>query len=170
MATTSKKSSFLTTIGFLTLFSLVLLTIASCKNETGKGEWIPTPPDTSSLGKIDHFISLKEMTVFQEQFKADKDSILAKVPGYFIPDGEAFNKEWLLKVLRDPRCVGIRIYYGIKAKTVNGNEFRLMIVGVDEQGKDLYIERGSTLANQAGDEGRGGLEWGQCTPPCSGLP
>ena len=168
MATISKKSSLTTVMFFAMILGFVLIMSNSCQNETGKGEWIPTPPDTSALGKIDHFISLKEMNVFIAQFK--QDSIMSKVPGLFVPDAESFNKEWLLKLLKDPKCVGIRIYYGIREK---GHELRLMIVGVDEQGKDLYIQRGSGLTNQAGvgdDEGNGGLEWGQCTPPCQGRP
>jgi len=122
------------------------------------------------LGKIDHFIPIERMDEFRKQYAADRDSILRSIPGLYIPYSEAFNKEWLLKVLKDPKCVGLRIYYGVKARTEKGNEFRLMIVGVDQQGKDLYIEQGSALANQAGGGGKGGLEWGQCDPPCSPVP
>ncbi len=167
MATISKKSSLTTVMFFTMILGFVFVMSNSCQNETGKGEWIPTPPDTSSLGKIDHFISLREMNVFMTQFK--QDSLSTKFPGLFIPDSESFNKEWLLKLLKDPKCVGIKIYYGVREK---GHEMRLMIVGVDEQGKDLYIQRGSKLANQSGidDEENGGLEWGQCTPPCQGRP
>lgn len=165
MATISKQS-FLTPSLLVCAFGLLVL-ISSCKQEhEGKGEWIPTPPDSSALGKIDHFIPLTRMDEFKKQFTVDRDSVMRCVPGLFMPESEAFNKEWLLKVLRDPKCVGIRVYYGVRAKAGDRNEFRLMIVGVDEQGNDLYITRGSTLAGQADDEGKGGLEWGQCNPPC----
>ena len=169
MATISKKSSLTTTLLSI-VFVFVFVSLISCKEEQGKGEWIPTPPDSSSLGKIDHFIPLAQMEEFRKAFQPERDSIQSKVPGTYIPESESFNKEWLLKVLKDPKCVGLRVYYGVKSKTEKGNEFRLMIVGVDEAGKDLYITRGSSLAGQAGDDGKGGLEWGQCTPPCSGRP
>lgn len=171
MATISKKLSLTKTTLFAILAVFMITTVISCKEEQGKGEWIPTPPDSSALGKIDHFIPIGQMDVFRKEYASERDSILRSVPGLYIPYSEAFNKEWLLKVLKDPKCVGIRVYYGVKAKTSNGtNEFRLMIVGVDENGQDLYIQNGSALANQAGDGGKGGLEWGQCDPPCSGRP
>lgn len=168
MATISKSS--LTKATLLSLvFGFLVFTI-SCKDEhEGKGEWIPTPPDSSSLGKIDHFIPMGTMEEFKKQYSADRDTLM-KCAGISIPNSEAFNKEWLLKVLKDPKCVGIRIYYGVKGVEGKGGEMRMMIVGVDEQGQDLYITRGSGLANQADDGGRGGLEWGQCEPPCSGRP
>jgi hypothetical protein len=169
MATISKKSSLTTTTLLCILFLSVFVTFNSCKEDSGKGEWIPTPPDTSSLGKVDHFIPIAQMDEFRKAFQPERDSISSRI-GTYIPESEAFNKEWLLKVLKDPNCVGLKIYYGVKGKTERGNEMRLMIVGVDEQGKDLYITRGSTLAGQVDDDGKGGLEWGQCTPPCSGRP
>jgi hypothetical protein len=166
MATISKQSS-LTSATLLVCAFCFLILASSCKGEQeGNGEWIPTPPDSSSLGKIDHFIPVGRMDEFKKQYTVDRDSVMRCIPGLFIPESEAFNKEWLLKVLKDPKCVGIRIYYGVRAKAGDRNEFRLMIVGVDEQGQDLYITRGSTLAGQGGDEGKGGLEWGQCNPPC----
>jgi hypothetical protein len=171
MATISKKSSWTTTSVLTAFFVFIFVTVTSCKNQQGEGngEWIPTPPDSSALGKIDHFIPIARMDEFKKNYAADKDTLMKCLPGYFMPTSESFNKEWLLKVLKDPACVGLKIYYGV-LKSDKANEFRLMIVGVDQQGNDLYITRGSTLANQAGDGGKGGLEWGQCTPPCTGLP
>jgi hypothetical protein len=171
MATISKKSLTKTSFLCTAFFLFVIITAVSCKSQEGegKGEWIPTPPDSSALGKIDHFIPIERMDEFKKQYAADRDTLLSCLPGYFMPSSEAFNKEWLLKVLKDPKCVGLRIYYGIR-KSDKANEFRLMIVGVDAQGQDLYIERGSALANQVGDGGKGGLEWGQCDPPCQPQP
>lgn len=168
MATISKKSNWTTTLKLTAIFAFILVYAVACTGDRGdgKGEWIPTPPDSSALGKINHFIPTNQMDEFKKQFAVDKDTLLKCLPGLMIPNSEAFNKEWLLKVLKDPKCVGIRIYYGAK-KGERGDEFRLMIVGVDEAGNDLYITRGTTLANQADGEDRGGLEWGQCDPPCN---
>jgi hypothetical protein len=167
MATISKKLSLTTKLFWSAFFVFIFVTVLSCKNQEGegKGVWIPTPPDTSALGKRDHFIPIERMDEFKKQYAADRDSLLRCLPGYFMPSSEAFNKEWLLKVLKDPKCVGLRIFYGVR-KMDKGNEFRLMIVGVDAQGNDLYIERGSALSNQVTGPGKGGLEWGQCDPPC----
>lgn len=171
MATISRKSSLTTIALIIIVFAFGFLTANSCKSDEEKGIWIPIPPDSSALGKIDHFIPMETMNTFKTDFTGVRDSIMRRVPGLYIPPREGFNKQWLLEVLKDPKCVGLRIYYGIKSKTANGtNEFRLMIVGVDAQGNDLYIERGSTLANQTGGGGRGGLEWGQCEQPCSPTP
>jgi hypothetical protein len=42
-----------------------------------------------------------------------------------------------------------------------------MIVGVNAAGKDVYIKNpNAALAAQAGSD-EGGMEYGQCTPPCT---
>ena len=70
----------------------------------------------------------------------------------------------MIEILKSDQCVGVRVYYGIKPG--KPNEVRLIMVGVDEQGKDLYYEKGSAVATQTGG-GRGGSEYGQCDPPCN---
>ena len=165
MATTSQNSLAAKRFILTSVVIVSFLTVLSCGDkQDGKGEWIPVPPDTSALGKIDHFIPVDDIQRYKDQYSRVYDSLESKSKLNFTMS-EAFNKPALLEVLKDPRCVGIRIYYGINS--VDGKQgFRLVIVGVDEQGKDLYITRGSTLATQ-GDGGKtGGLEYGQCNPPC----
>ena len=165
MATIS-KCSLSAKAFFLVTIVIASFMVFSCQETPGeKGEWIPVPPDTSALGKIDHFIPIEDIQRYKDQYGREKDSLAQKLPELNFTTSEAFNKPALLEVLKDPRCVGIRIYYGVN--NIDGKKgFRLVIVGVDEQGKDLYITRGSTLANQ-GDGGKtGGLEYGQCNPPC----
>ncbi len=71
--------------------------------------------------------------------------------------------------MKDPRCIGIRVYYGATAFGSNGKQdLRLILVGVDKLGNDLFVKRGSAIAAQAGDDGEGGFEYGQCAPPCYG--
>src|SRR5882724_3850518 len=89
----------------------------SCTNSGGgntKEARIPIPADTSSLAKIDHFISMDQMDEFKKDFLPQRDSINLKNPNLFIPTDEAFNKTSLIDILKDPECVGIRIYYGLK--------------------------------------------------------
>lgn len=166
MATISKKSRVLTPVLAL-LLTFCSFYLISCQQGNGeKGEWIPIPPDTSSLAKIDHFIPMDDMRKFMADFDIAKDSLSKLAPNLMIANIEAFNKPALLEVLKNPKCVGLRIYFGTRNLDGKGS-LRLIIVGVDEQGKDLYIRQGSTLTTQGGDGGRdGGLEYGQCTPPC----
>ena len=142
---------------------------SSCSNPpktTGKEACIPVPPDTSALGKIDHFIALDQIDEFKKDFLPQRDSVSIKNPNLYIPVSEAFNKAALIDILKDPESVGIRIYYGLK-KGDKRNEFRLILVGVNEQGKDLYISKSSSVtAAKINGANLGGAEFGQCSPPC----
>lgn len=161
-----KKAGFLATLLVGTAISSLL--VISCNNNGNnpKEARIPLPVDTSALGKIDHFISMDQMDEFKKDFMIQKDSLSYKQPDLFVPASEAFNKNALLEILKNPECVGIRIYYGVK-KGDKRNEFRLMLVGVNGESKDLYISKSA-----AGGVGKinggnmGGLEFGQCNPPC----
>ena len=86
MATISKKSSLTTTSLWTALFVFVLISVVSCKEQEGdgKGEWIPTPPDSSALGKIDHFIPIGRMDEFKKSYLADKDSLIKCLPEVFM--------------------------------------------------------------------------------------
>jgi hypothetical protein len=156
-----KKSTVSSSIKLIIACAAASLML-SCTHQAGT--FIPDTADSSGLGKIDHFIPLGTINEFKSAFAVEKDSLALKVPGLFIPETEAFNKPALLQILKDPACAGIRFYYGVK-KGDKRNEMRLMLVGVDAQGKDLLITKGSGLAAQAGGGGQGGLEFGQC-PPC----
>ena len=153
----------------LATFFITATFLASCGNPVapgGKGAdsvCVPNPKDTSALGRIDHHIPKSEIMQFRKAFNAD--SINAKNPGLFITESEGFNKTQLLELLQDSACVGIRIYYGI-AKGEKRNELRMIIVGTNSQGKDLFIKTGSKAATRlTADES--GLEYGQC---CHGEP
>jgi hypothetical protein len=153
-------------ISFVLLLSAIILT--SCNDGTNVS--IPNPVDSSALGKINHFIPIEQLEAFKKDFAVQRDSLGMIKDGLFIPISEAFNKKILLEILKDEKCVGMRMYYGVKRadNRSNRNEVRLILVGVDAQGKDLYITEGGLLskaATQAGGRSGGG-EWGQCTPPC----
>jgi hypothetical protein len=154
--TTSKISSLL-------LLSAIFL--SSCDNDNGTGVNIPNPKDTSALGRINHFIPTEDIERYKKDYIVQRDSLARSNSDLFIPLDEAFNKQALLDLLKDPKNVGLKIYYGIK--TGKRKEVRLIIVGVDEQGNDLYLTGGkSAIAAQVTGGGtKGGLEYGQC-PPC----
>jgi hypothetical protein len=162
MATYSKKS--LLTLPQLFVVTLIALVIGSCNDPKENGEWIPVPKDTSALARVDHFIPIEDINQYKKDYATLRDSFARSAPTLFLPTSEAFNKPQVLEVLKDPKCVGLRVYYGLKSG--KQNEFRMIIVGVDSQGKDLYIQKGGQAAAQTTPIGSGGLEFGQCDPPC----
>lgn len=164
MALYPKKASVLSLIGAA---CAVLLLTACAGGPKEEGVWIPHPKDTSALAKINHFIPLESLNGFRKDFAADRDSLKRIAPNIFIPNSETFNKKILLEILKDPNCVGMRIYYGVaKDKSGRRDEFRMILVGVDANGKDLYVDNGSAVATKAPPGGKGGGEYGQCDPPC----
>jgi len=155
------------TFPFALVFILGALLIGSCKEpRPGKDlVCVSVPNDTSELGRKDHFIPVMSIDLFEKNFKGVRDSFARSYPDVFFPESETFNKKSLIDVLSLPTCVGLKFYYGIKPGNKR-KEFRCMIVGVDSAGHDLYIKKGSQVAAQATDD-EGGLEYGQCSPPCS---
>jgi hypothetical protein len=153
-------------------FILIVL-VASCKVEVPPKDTVcipVVPNDTSSLAKKNHFIPRSKIETFKKEFELVRDSLM-KDGQLFIPFSEEFNKAAILRTLEDPKCTGIRIYYGIK-KT-NRREIRLIIVGIDMKGNDLfYIVRDEPVSVQSKEGGvygqreAGGNEWGNCKPPC----
>ncbi|MEO6315984.1 MAG: hypothetical protein ABIU63_06985 [Chitinophagaceae bacterium] len=151
----------------LTAVCMSALLLASCNNNApggGKGNdsgvFIPNLPDTSALAKIEHFIPKSEIMQFRRSFNAD--SFRTKNPDIFITESEGFNKTALLDLLKDPKCVGIRIYYGVTQGSTKKKELRLILVGTDSQGKDLFISRSSSKAGTRLTQDEVGLEYGQC--------
>ncbi|MDE3249618.1 MAG: hypothetical protein KGO82_13205 [Bacteroidota bacterium] len=127
---------------------------------------IPLPNDTSALSKIDHYIPKDEIRTMRAAF--DADSLNQKNPELFITESEGFNKKALLDLLNNKDCVGIRIYYGIAKEKTGKKALKMIIVGTNSQGKDLYTTHTTNkLAAQAGGSGDYGLEYGQC---CQGQP
>jgi hypothetical protein len=173
MATIQIRSlKTITSIVFSVSLSCSIFT--SCTSTDGQGNpgetiCIPVPKDTSSLAKIDHYIPKGDIDKFRASFDVQKDTLARRVPNLSFSYSEAFNKRQLLELLKDTACVGLRIYYGVK--TAGGgkeNQLRMMIVGVNSQGQDLYWKRGTAAAAQVGNPGDGGgLEYGQCNPPCN---
>lgn len=152
---------------FLTGAVCLSVFIISCGGPKGDGVWIPIPRDTSELGVRDHFIPKDSIAVYRKRYNQDRDTLEKVMPSLFIPFSEAFNKKSVLELMKDSNCIGIRIYYGATAVKKDGKQdIRLILVGVDKLGGDLFVKRGSPIAAQAGDDGEGGFEYGQCAPPC----
>jgi hypothetical protein len=144
------------------------LLIGSCQNEPPVKDQvcISVPADTSALGKKNHFIPVMSIDIYEKDFRATRDSLTKCYPDLFIPNSETFNKASIVEFFKLPQVVGLKFYYGIKPGAEKRKSLRLMIVGVDSAGNNVYIKgKGSALAAQSGTDD-GGLEYGQCTPPC----
>jgi hypothetical protein len=149
------------------VFLGALLT-GSCQNEPPVKDQvcISVPADTSALGRKNHFIPVMSIDIFEKDFRATRDSLTKSYPDLFIPNSETFNKASIVEFFKNPQVVGLKFYYGIKPDANKRKALRLMIVGVDSAGNNVYIKgKGSPLAAQGGTDD-GGLEYGQCTPPC----
>jgi len=166
MATNMK--SYLT-YPFVLIFFMGAMLISSCGGGTqpGKDEvCIKNPKDTSELGKRKHFIPVMSIDIYKKDFDATRDTIKHRIPDIMIPDYEIFNRSSIVDYLADSTVVGFKFYYGIKPGNEKQRALRIMIVGVDKNGKNVYIKnKGGALGAQATND-EGGLEYGQCSPPC----
>ena len=148
---------------FLTIICTGCLLLTACKDKTDV--LIPNPPDTSALGKINHFITKDSITLLRTAFNNERKRLDATE--IFITESEGFNKPALLKLLENKDCVGIRIYYGITNDSTNGGKraLKMIIVGTNSQGKDLLTDNSPLAADLT--QTSYGLEYGQC---CQGQP
>ena len=166
MATISKKSLLIhPQLIFVFLGALLM---GSCNDQPVVKDQvcISVPTDTSALGKKNHFIPVMSIDIFEKDFRATRDSLTRAYPELFIPNSETFNKASIVEFFKNPKVVGLKFYYGIKPGQDKKKALRLMIVGVDSAGNNVYIKgKGSALAAQSGSDD-GGLEYGQCNPPC----
>jgi hypothetical protein len=178
MATNTKKSNL--TYPTVLFFLLGALLIGSCSSEPHPGKDVVCikVKDTASIDS--HFIPVMSIDIYKKDFDAERENLKIKCPRLLIPDSETFPKESILEFLKDTTVVALKFYYGIKPDIKSGNKadstslrkkkaLRLMIVGVNAAGNNVYIKKkGSGLAAQAGgDTEDGGVEYGQCTPPCT---
>jgi len=180
---TSSASVFLA--GFL--LPAMLFFISCNSNTNSGGVVIQVPNDTSALGKIDHFIPLSEIKEYQAAFARERDSLLKCSPNFSAPFSEAFNKKAIIEILQIPGCVGIKVLYGVK-QNGDSSSMRLILVGVNSQGDNLYLDdnqqrstaasetaakkdtaapaQAAKMASKMPGDTTGGIEQGQCDPPC----
>lgn len=53
-----------------------------------------------------------------------------------LPNTETFDSEAFVALLNQPDCVKVRLYYGMNENL----EIRAIVVGVDSNGNEIYIE------------------------------
>jgi hypothetical protein len=166
MATNFKK--FIISYPQVLIFLVGALLIGSCQEQPVKDQvCISVPDDKSELGQKNHFIPVMSIDIFKKDFDSTRENLSRAFPDLMIPDSETFNKASIVEFFKNPKVVGLKFYYGVKPGSETKKSLRLMIVGVDSAGNNVYIKsKGSALATQATDDD-GGLEYGQCSPPCT---
>jgi hypothetical protein len=176
MATNVKKS--------LLIYPLVLvfvtgaLLISSCKDQS-------TPPKdgqvcislTNDPNANKHFMPKDSIDIYRRKFDSVRRELDKKCSLLSLSNCETFSKDAVVKLLQDSTITKMRIYYGIRPTTDSTKRsLRLIIVGVDKAGNDVFIKNpfpgqgGKKEARElapAGDPLDGGLEYGQCDPPCT---
>jgi hypothetical protein len=90
------------------------------------------PMQTSFPGAEKHEISLAEAKTFIENHQKSLLAQNSKEPQI---KAETFERSAIEKILAQPGCNGLRIYYG---KDENGKP-NLVLVGADTSGKDMMI-------------------------------
>lgn len=91
-----------------------------------------------------HSISLDEAKQMTKKFREEKDKIVKdEYRGkHLIPNCESFDRSAFDELLRREDCKGVRIYYGMKEED---NQVHAIIVGFDEEGKDILPVEGVAL-------------------------
>jgi hypothetical protein len=173
MATNVKKSRLIYPL--VLVFVTGALLIGSCKQTPPPGcgqdtVCVYVPVDNSPLGKRNHFIPVMDIDIYKSNFDTARQKLTKRYPALTISNCETFNKASVVEFFKNPKVVGLKIYYGVKPSADTTKSLRLMIVGVDSAGHDVYIKdpkKGARAAAQVSDPIDGGLEYGQCDPPCT---
>jgi hypothetical protein len=112
--------------------------------------------------------------IYRRKFEEVRGKLCRKDSIMSLSNCETFSKDAVLKLLEDTTIIKMRIYYGIRPTTDSTKRsLRLILVGVDRAGNDVFIKNPypgqgkKELAAPVADPLDGGLEYGQCDPPCT---
>lgn len=91
----------------------------------------------------DHSISLAEAKKMTRKFRDEKDKLMRdEYKGqHLMPHCESFDRAAFDALLRREDCKGVRIYYGMK----DTPHIHAIIVGFDENGKDILPQAGAVM-------------------------
>lgn len=123
---------------------------------------------------MNHFISLEQAVQMTTTFRENKDRVLQdQYQGTdLLANAETFDRAAFDKLLSQPGCQQLRIYYGMDAEL----KVHAIIVGVDADNRDMLQSRTSGLSGGENGETENepeGLivELGQrCPPDCGESP
>jgi hypothetical protein len=146
---TVKKTTFILS-AFLLLVTIA--TILSCNSR-----FPPPAPQTGSYGdslwRIDHFIANQRATQLITTFRTNKDALISgryNGNSKVLFDHETFNLRDITTLLKVKGCIGLRVNMGMD----ENNQVRLVLIGVDKDGKELV----EYLPGESGRQGAGGAD------------
>jgi hypothetical protein len=115
-----------------------------------------------------HFISLDDAKKMTKKFRDDKDKIVKdEYKGkHLLPNCESFDRAAFDALLQREDCKGVRIYYGMKQ---DDDRIHAIIVGFDEEGRDILPVEGVAMDNTGAVIIEEGLPCPTYCPPASGL-
>jgi hypothetical protein len=111
----------------------------------------------------DHKITLQRAIEMTRLYRENKDKILVPdvLGKHILSISETFNREAIDRLLAQPKCAGLRIYYSMDESL----KLHAILVGVDENNRDILP---SSIENKEGDEGGGEIveDGALCPPAC----
>lgn len=117
------------------------------------------------LPNADHYISLEEAIKMTTLYRNEKEKILqsAYQSKGLLPICETFDRVAFDTLLKQPGCVGIRLYVGMDEAL----KLRLIAVGVNDKNEDILpASAGSFAATDDGDDGTIVEEGQRCPDIC----
>jgi hypothetical protein len=112
-----------------------------------------------SLFDTDHKITLQRAIEMTRLYRENKDKILVPdvLGKHILSMSETFNREAIDRLLAQPNCAGLRIYYSMDESL----KLHAILVGVDEANRDILP------SSTEGKEEDGGeiVEDGKLCPP-----
>lgn len=103
-----------------------------------------------------------------KKFREDKDKIIKdEYKGkHLLPNCESFDRAAFDALLQREDCRGVRIYYGMKQ---DDDRIHAIIVGFDEEGRDILPVEGVSMDNTEAVIVEEGLPCPTYCPPSPGL-
>ena len=112
---------------------------------------------------MNHFISLEEAIALTSHYRNRKEQILLESERNknLLPISETFDRTAFDKVLAQPGCSALRIYYGMNEM----DQIHAVIVGVNASGQDMLPQNNAITTNSgSGEEDPSIIETGQRCP------
>lgn len=108
---------------------------------------------------MNHAISLERAIQMTTRYREQKEKILNPefAERNLLPLAETFDRAAIDKLLSQPGCTGVRIYFGMNEEL----QVRAVIVGVNDKNEDILPADSGSIDGEIVEDGR------LCPPNCS---